>query len=53
MLTHSAPVSFGLVDTLHGQHVVDARVQSHLIHNGDACLLRTNTHKITHTHTHI
>ena len=52
LLTHSAAVSFGLVDTLHGQHVVDARVQSHLIHDGDARLLHTDTHTQTHTHTH-
>ena len=45
--THGAAVGPGLVDTLHGQHVVDARVQTHLVHYGDARLLST-AHTLTH-----
>lgn len=51
--THSAAVSFGLVNTLHGQHVVDTRVQSHLIHYGNPRLLRTDTHKDARRHSHL
>lgn len=39
--TYSATVCFGLVDALHGQHVINARVQAHLIDYGDASLLST------------
>lgn len=53
MLTHSAAFSFGFVDTLHGQHVVDAWVQSHLIQDRDPCFFCTNTHKcIQHVNMH-
>lgn len=53
MFTHSAAFSFGFVDTLHGQHVVDAWVQSHLIHDRDPCFFCTNTHKcIQHVNMH-
>ncbi|KAF3855285.1 hypothetical protein F7725_023340 [Dissostichus mawsoni] len=38
--THRAAVSFGLVDTLHGQHVIDAGVQTHLLLHGGAQVAR-------------
>lgn len=37
--TDRAAIHSGLVDTLHGQHVINTRVKSHLVHNGDAGLL--------------
>lgn len=47
--TDRAAVGSGLVDALHGQHVVDTGVQSHLVHDGNTGLLRAgvqmkNTH---------
>jgi len=39
--TYSATVCLGLVDALHGQHVINARVQTHLIDDGDASILGT------------
>lgn len=38
--THGASVGFGLIDALHGQHVIDAGIQSHLVHQGHTRLLR-------------